>query len=473
DTLSRMLFTIDDITRATGGTASGAGAAGVSGVSSDSRTIEAGELFVALRGPNFDGHAYVDAAAARGARVFLVRRDWLASGAPDVGVCIAVDDTLTALGDLAAFHRSRFDLPVVGVTGSNGKTTTKEMLATILARTGPGLRTSGNLNNLIGLPRMLFQLAADHRWAVLEMGMSEAGEIDRLAAIARPSVGIITNALPAHLESMLTVENVARAKGELFLRLPEGGVAVYNADDPLVAALPVAAGVRRVGYGFDAAEVRATACTPVGKKGQRFLLHLDDTALAVELAAFGRHNISNALAAAAAAHALGVDAATIRAGLESFRPVGKRFNLEEVSGVTLIDDSYNANPASMAAALITLGEVKEECRAVAVLGDMLELGERSAEAHRNVGRLAASSVDRLYVMGSMATEVATGAVEAGLESDRILVMASHAEILTDLRGWVTEGDCILVKGSRGMGMEAVAEGVRHGFVFAAGKGPVT
>ncbi len=467
-----MLFTIEEIARATGGEIIGTVAGDVAGVSTDSRTIAADELFVALRGPRFDGHEYVVAAAGRGVRAFLVRRDWLAGAPPVAGACVAVDDTLTALGDLAAFHRNRFELPVVGVTGSNGKTTTKEMLAGILARTGPGLKTSGNLNNLIGLPQMLFHLTGGHVWAVLEMGMSEAGEIDRLAAIARPRVGIITNALPAHLESMLTVENVARATGELFLRLPADGVAVYNADDPLVADLPVPPGVRCIGFGFGEAEVRATACTPAGKRGQRFLLHLGDTAVTVELAAFGRHNIANALAAAAAAHALGVDAETVRAGLESFRPVGKRFSLEEVSGVTLIDDSYNATPASLAAALITLGEVKEECRAVAVLGDMLELGERSAEAHRNVGRLAASSVDRLYVMGEMATEVATGAEEAGLDAAGIFVMVSHDEIVADLKGWVTEGDCILVKGSRGMGMEAVAEGIRRGFLPATGKGTV-
>jgi UDP-N-acetylmuramoyl-tripeptide--D-alanyl-D-alanine ligase len=467
------MFTIDDITRATGGTPSGTGPTGVSGVSTDSRTIQAGELFVALRGPNFDGHDYIAAVFRGGARVALVDRNRLPGiDVPPGCVCIGVDDTLAALGDLAAFHRNRFDLPVVAVTGSNGKTTTKEMLGAILALTGPGLKTSGNLNNLIGLPRMLFRLDASHRWGVLEMGMSEPGEIDRLAAIARPGIGVITNALPAHLETMLTVENVARAKGELFLRLPPGGVAVYNADDPLVAGLPVPSGVKRIGFGFGAADVRATAVTLAGKKGMRFLLHLGDATATVELAAFGRHNIANALAAAAAAHAAGVEIAVIRGGLAAFRPVGKRLNLEEVAGVTLIDDSYNANPASMAAALVTLGEVKEECRAAAVLGDMLELGERSAEAHRNVGRLAASSVDRLYVMGTMATEVATGAVEAGLGAASILVMGSHDEILADLKGWVTEGDCILVKGSRGMGMDAVAEGIRRGFAPAAGKGTV-
>ncbi|HEY6838158.1 MAG TPA: UDP-N-acetylmuramoyl-tripeptide--D-alanyl-D-alanine ligase [Geobacteraceae bacterium] len=456
-----MLFTIDDITRATGGTVHGGGCAGVTGVSTDSRTVAAGELFVALRGERFDGHDFVAAAAERGVAAFLVAADWLASHELPAGsVCIAVADTLAALGDLAAYHRQRFAIPVVAVTGSNGKTTTKEMLAAILSVTGPGLKTAGNLNNLIGLPQMLFRLTSSHTWAVLEVGMSEPGEIDRLATIARPQVGIITNALPAHLESMESVENVARAKGELFLRLPAAGTAVFNADDPLVATLPVADGVARLSFGLDQADVTATSCSRRGKAGQTFLLHVGGETVAVELAAFGRHNIANAVAAAAAAHALGISSAQIKEGLEQFRPVAKRFNLEELGDVTLIDDSYNANPASMAAALITLGEVKEECRAAAVLGDMLEMGERSAEAHRNVGRLAASLVERLYVMGEMATEVATGAVEGGLDAADICVMGSHREIVVDLCGWLEKGDCILVKGSRGMRMEAVAEGLR-------------
>ena len=468
-----MLFTIEEIARATGGSINGCGAAGVSGVSTDSRSVQRGELFVALSGPNFDGHDFIPGAAAAGVKAFLVRTDWLATHGAQAGtVCIAVPDTLRGLGDLAAFHRSRFDLPVVGVTGSNGKTTTKEMLAAILEQTGPGLKTSGNLNNLIGLPLMLFQLTAEHRWAVLEMGMSEPGEIDRLTEIARPVMGIITNALPAHLESMGSVENVASAKGELFLRLPAGGVAVANADDPLVSTLPAARGVRRVAFGLKGGDVTASALERLGREGQRFILDLHGVRVSIELAAFGRHNVYNAVAAAAAAEALGTDAESIRKGLAGFRPVAKRFTVEDAGGVVLIDDSYNANPASMAAALVTLGEVKDKHRAVAVLGDMLELGRESAAAHRNVGRLAASSVDRLYVMGKMAPEVAEGALEGGLGEEAVLVMRDHAHILADLKGWLMSGDCVLVKGSRGMGMEAVAEGLRRKYAAPDGKGTV-
>jgi len=252
------MFTIEEIARATGGSVFGDSAGGVSGVSTDSRQVGAGELFVALKGERFDGHDFIAATATRGVRVFLAESAWLAANAAPAGATVVtVQDTLRAFGDLAAYHRSRFAIPVAGITGSNGKTTVKEMLAAILHLTGPGLKTAGNLNNLIGLPQMLLQLNSGHHWAVLEMGMSEPGEIDRLAEMAGPQVGVITNALPAHLESMGSVEAVARAKGELFLRLPAGGYAVYNADDPLISRSPSPAGVRRLSFGLHGAQVSA------------------------------------------------------------------------------------------------------------------------------------------------------------------------------------------------------------------------
>ncbi len=463
-----MLFTIDDIARATGGTIIGSDNGEVVGVSTDSRRVQAGELFVPLRGERFDGHDFIGAVAAQGVRVFLAESGWAKSHDVPAGTsCIVVTDSLRALGDLACFHRRRFDLPVIGITGSNGKTTTKEMLAGILALTAPGLKTSGNLNNLIGLPQMLFQLTAEHRWAVLEMGMSEPGEIDRLAEIAHPMVGVITNAFPAHLETMGSVEAVARAKGELFLRLQSGGWAVYNADDPLIARCPSPSGVTRLSFGLQGTEVSATGIRGEGPAGQSFTLRLPQGALDVRMKVFGLHNVYNALAAAAAATALGVAPEVIGAGLAAFSPVDKRFNLEEVGGVVLIDDSYNANPASMAAALVTLRDISEESRAIAVLGDMLELGEGAAKAHRELGRLAASCVDRLYLLGAQAETVAAGAVEGGLAAVGVVVAADHGEILADLRRVLVKGDYLLVKGSRGMRMETVAEGIRQR--FAAGR----
>jgi UDP-N-acetylmuramoyl-tripeptide--D-alanyl-D-alanine ligase len=341
------------------------------------------------------------------------------------------------------------------------------MLASILALTGPGLKTAGNLNNLVGLPQMLLELNPSHRWAVLEMGMSEPGEIDRLAAMAAPGVGVITNAFPAHLESMGSVEAVAAAKGELFLRLQPGGCAVYNADDPLISRAPSPAGVRRLSFGLHGADVSACEIGSQGRHGQTFTLSLPGKEIRVRLHALGLHNITNALAAAAAATALGVQPGLIGKGLEQFTSYAKRFHLEELGGIVLIDDSYNANPASMRAALVTLREIREECRAIAVLGDMLELGSGSGEAHLELGRLAASCVERLYVMGEMAEMVAQGARQGGLPHGQVLVAAGHEEILAELRMAVAAGDFILVKGSRGMAMDTIAEGIRRDFAEGA------
>ena len=385
---------------------------------------------------------------------------------------MTVPDTLKALGDLASWHRNRFDLPLIGITGSNGKTTTKEMLATILAQSGPGLKTRGNLNNLIGLPLMLLRLTKRDRWAVLEMGMSEPGEIDRLAEIAAPRIGVITNAFAAHLESMGSVEAVAKAKGELFMRLPADGCAVYNADDPLISRCSTPTAVKRLSFGLRGAEISSEGIESLGRSGLRFTLRLLGADVPVRMKVFGLHNVYNALAAAAAAHALGVSAELIREGLEEFTPFDKRFHLEVVGGIVLVDDSYNANPASMAAALVTLREIREECRSIAVLGDMLELGKGSETAHREVGLLAATCVDRLYVMGEMAEVVAAGAVDGGLNSENIVLARSHEEIVADLRRRLVKGDNILVKGSRGMRMEIVAEAVRHGFARSTVKGEV-
>jgi UDP-N-acetylmuramoyl-tripeptide--D-alanyl-D-alanine ligase len=457
-----LMFTFPELIQATQGRGVGNLDGSVSGVSTDSRTVCPEDVFVALKGERFDGHDFIDAVSSHGVRFFVVEKSWISDHELPPGCSvIAVSDTLHALGDLAAFHRARFSLPVIGITGSNGKTTTKEMLAAILASSGSGLKTSGNLNNLIGLPQMLLQLSRDHRWAVLEMGMSELGEIDRLAEIAQPDIGVITNALPAHLETLGTVEAVARAKGELFLRLEEGAHAIFNADDPLISHCPSPPGVERLSFGIRDGDIRAEDLICRGKEGQSFTLRLPTAIMSVSLRAFGRHNIYNALAAAAAAFVLNVEPALIKAGLESFSPYDKRFSLEDVGGIALIDDSYNANPGSMKAALQTLRDLREESRGVAVLGDMLELGEASQRAHEELGKLAAACIDRLYVMGEMADAVVRGALEGGLAPGSIVKASDHAELLTNLLSFMENGDYILVKGSRGMKMEAVAEAIRN------------
>ncbi len=455
------MFTIPDIAAITGGRIIGEADGEVTGISTDSRTVTAGELFVPLCGERFDGHDFIESVPGQGVQAVLAAESWLAHHEPDTQTsCIAVEDTLRAMGDLAAAYRRRFDIPLVGITGSNGKTTCKEMLATILEQIGRGLKTAGNLNNMIGLPLMLFRLNSAHAWSVLEMGMSEPGEIDRLAEIAAPRVGVVLNAFPAHLESMGSVENVARAKGELLLCLKPGGCSVVNSDDPLIAVLPVPTGVRRISFGLGSADVRATGIENCGIRGQRFCLHIEEEVLSVKLAAFGRHTIYNALAAAAAAHALGVPPEIIVNGLEMFRPYDKRFQLEEVNGLVLIDDSYNANPASLGAALATLGDLKGGSRAFVALGDMLELGANEDELHRTAGAQAAQVSDRLYLYGTNSSRIAEGAISAGMPTSGVRQGLSHEQIAADILTRASQGDFVLVKGSRGMKMEKVAEGIR-------------
>lgn len=455
------MFTTAEIAAATHGKLLSAGDAAVRGVSTDSRSIGQDELFVPLRGERFDGHSYLRQVAERGAAVCLIEEGWLKQhGLPEPLIGIAVKDTLKALGDLAAVYRQRFAPLVIGVTGSNGKTTTKEMLASILRLTGPGLATEGNLNNLIGLPQMVFRLQSEHRWAVFEMGMSEPGEIDRLAEIAQPKVGIVLNAFPAHLQSMGSLEAVAKAKGELLFRISDNGLAVVNGDDPKIVSLPQNPSARRISFGIRRGEVRAEAIRSRGAAGQTFTMVTPKGEAEVRLAACGSHNTYNALAATAALLEE-VPLATIVDGLEQFQPYNGRFRIEQLPTVTLIDDSYNANPASTGAALATLAEIKEGGRAFVALGDMLELGGDEAELHRMVGVQAAQVADRLYLVGALTAHTAEGAREAGMTSDRVISGMDHAAVAADIMAQAKPGDFVLVKGSRGMRMEKIAELVRQ------------
>lgn len=451
------MFTINDIALATGGKIIGPAGGEVTAVSTDSRTVAPGQLFVPLRGEHFNGHTFIQEVADKGVTVMLADEQWLKGNAiPAAVTCVSVKSCLRALGDLAAMWRRRFDIPVIGVTGSNGKTTVKEMLGTILALTGPGLKTTGNLNNLIGLPQMLFQLKPEHCWAVLEMGMSEPGEIDRLATIAAPRVGIVLNALPAHLQSMGTVEAVAAAKGELLHCIADGGLAVVNADDSRVASLSQNASARRISFGIDRGEVRAREIEPLGLEGQRFTIVTPRGEASVHLKACGRHNVYNSLAATAALLEK-LPLTTIIAGLEAFTPYKGRFQVEQLGKITLIDDSYNANPASTKAALETLAQVAPAGHRIAVLGDMLELGEHEDEAHRGVGAVAGRNCDRLYLTGPLMTKYAAGgALLSDMPAEAIICCADHAEIAARLYETLSDGDVILIKGSRGMAMEKVA-----------------
>jgi UDP-N-acetylmuramoyl-tripeptide--D-alanyl-D-alanine ligase len=461
-----MNFNLADIARITGGRLIPADATGTfSAISTDSRTLRSGELFIPLRGENYDGHEFLTLAVRNGA-VACLSEDVVSGLSVPV---LVVDDCLIALGALAAAVRHSFDGAVIAVTGSSGKTTTKQMLAAILERKAPTLVTAGNFNNLIGLPLTLFRLEPDQRWAVLEMGMSARGEIARLSEIAAPTVGIITNVGPAHLETLHGIDGVARAKGELFAALPVGGCAIINADDPRVCALPVANGVRRVLYGFDpAATVRAEELSLRDGKPE-FLLVLPDGSWRVQLPVAGRHNVSNALAAAAAAHVVGVAGDDIAAGLRAFQPCAGRMETHLLADKrVLIDDSYNANPLSVAAALQTLADLADGRRRIAILGDMLELGTETAALHRQTGAVVAAKADVLLALGAQRTELAAGARQAGMTADTVYTPASHAAALELLSTLLQPEDVILVKGSRGMRMEIISKALRAWMGAAAG-----
>lgn len=418
-------------------------------VSTDTRSLHADDLFIALRGPNFDAADFVADAERQGAAGALVERQVDAS-LPQV----VVPDTRHALAELACAWRRRFDLPVIGVTGSNGKTTVKDMSAAILrAHAGSDdavLATRGNLNNEIGLPLMVLELRVSHQAAVFEMGASGPGEIASLAAIAQPTVGIVTNAGPAHLEGFGSLEGVARTKGEMFAALSQDGTAILNRDDPFYEAwLGRCPGCRTLSFGLGPhADVRATDIQANGA-GLQFTLHLPDAHFPVRLGMPGRHNVRNALAAAAATLAAGVERGAVQAGLAAAVPPGGRLRrLELGTGAVVYDDTYNANPASLGAAIEFLaGQPGEKWL---VLGDMKELGAGSRDMHADCGSAAqAAGIDRLFCVGQDARAAADAFGKAGrwFESRDQLIAALTAEL--------TRGVTMLVKGSRSMGMEHV------------------
>ncbi len=424
------------------------------GVSTDTRSLRAGQLFFALRGPNFDAHDKLDDAQAAGAVAAVVER-----ATPSALPQLVVADTRRALGKLARAWRQRFSLPVLAVTGSAGKTTVKEMLAAIMRTQGPVLATHGNLNNDIGLPLTLFQLDASHRAAVLEMGANHVGDIALLADIARPQVGVITLCAPSHLEGFGSIEGVARTKGELFAGLPGDGVAILNIEDQQAPLWRQLAGARRVlsfgaGADFTADDIRSTS------DGSVFTLRAPHGTVEIVLKQRGLHNVRNALAAAAATTAAGVSLSDIQCGLADVASVTGRLQYRAgVEGCRLIDDSYNANPASIAAAIAVLAS--EAAPRWLVFGDMRELGPDTADYHREVGaQAAAAGVSMLFTFGALARHAAERFTGAARHAN------SHDELLAALRVALSRRAAapptILIKGSRAMALDKVANALAAG-----------
>ena len=453
-------FTADDLVRLTGGRLLVRSDRPIRGASVDSRLVVAGEVFVALPGERTDGHAFLTEAIARGAAALIVTRP-----APDPTTLgdvtvIRVADPIAALGALAAGWRRRFAPLVVGVTGSIAKTSTKEAVAAVLSTRFRTLRNEGNQNNEIGLPLTLMQLGPEHQAAVLEMGMYVGGDIADLARMARPSIGVVTAVQPVHLSRIGSLDAIEAAKGELLEALPPDGTAILNADDPIVRGMGRRSTARSVSYGFaDDADVHAEAVTSAGSEGMRFTLRAEGMRRLVTIPTLGRLSVHNALAAAAVGRAAGLSFDEIEAGLEAGWSAPHRVQLVRLGAVTLIDDAYNASPRSMVAALELLAGLPG--RRGAVLGEMLELGDASAEGHRLVGEAAARIVDWLLVVGAGASGIAEGAQAAGMDPSSITRVRDADEAVESLPPRIRDGDVVLIKASRGIALERVVDGLRR------------
>ena len=439
----------------------GSAAKAFRGVSINSRTIEKEELFVCIQGENFDGHNFLGEAINKGAAGIILSDPVHLSGNMISGgnspFVIQSQNTLRALQDLAGYQRTRFPFKVVAVTGTNGKSTTKEMIASIIETKYKTLKTQGNLNNHIGLPLTLLARKPEHEVGVLEMGMSAAGEIKRLAEIAKPDIGVITNISVGHLDQLTTIKDVQAAKGELFDAITKEGTAIVNADDPLVLELAKSLRVKKITYGIEqSSDVQASNIQNEGSSGFTFTAKVFNQTISVNLSQIGYCNIYNALAALATGHSLGISGKDMSRGLENYQQIPQRNEQIHYEGVTLINDAYNANPQSMREALKTLSEFNTQGKRFLIIGDMLELGLLSESAHHELGQeIILSNVDHLVTVGPLASLVAESAKKNPRHRLQIGKFNTHAEAVSYLLRNVEKGDCLLIKGSRGTKMENI------------------
>lgn len=443
----------------------------IKGVVIDSRLVEEDFLFIPIKGARADGHDFIPAVFAQGALAVLSERRL----EDPAGAYILVEDTLTAMKRLAEYYRKTLDISVVGITGSVGKTSTKEMIASVLAQKYNVLKTEGNLNNEIGLPLTIFKIRGYHEAAVLEMGISEFGEMERLSRMARPDICVITNIGLCHLENLGTRDGILKAKTECFAHLKPGGTAVLNGDDDKLCTQKTVNGRPAVFYGigreakrdpaaenpaaengtlaFAEKEVYATEVTTEGLTKTSCVIHLGEEHFAAEIPIAGEHNVYNALAAACVGKQLGLTAEEIKRGIESVQTIGGRSNLIRKDGITIIDDCYNANPVSMQASIDVLANAPG--RKIAVLGDMGELGEDERALHAMVGaHFAGKRIDLLLCTGTLSAEIAE-AVRKESSYTAVFYFSDKAELIEKIKHWKREGDTILVKASHFMGYAEV------------------
>jgi len=447
-------LTLDEVAAATGG-ALGAPARALdfAGVSIDSRTLRPRELFVAIAGPRFDGHEFLKEAAARGAAAAVVHRDVEGAGLP----LLRVADTTRALALLAHHRRRTFEAPVIAITGSAGKTTTKDLTTAILATRGPVLKTEGNLNNQFGLPLTLLRLAGEHTAAVLEMGMSAPGELRALSRIGEPDLAVITNVGRAHLEFFASADEIAKAKAEILEGLRPSGTAVLNGDDPRVKAIGDRHPGKVVWFGRDRRDHVSGERWRGTAFGGRFDLVIDGQKTDVALPLPGPHFMMNFLAAAAVAHALGIAPAQMAEAVASFFPGRHRSHVRRLGeGIVLIDDCYNSSPEALDAAVAALSMAGGE-RRVAVLGDMLELGPGSAALHQEAGASYAGKLEVLAAVGPLGQKIAEGACKAGLSPGAVHLFEDAGSAALAVPSLVRPNDAVLVKASRGVKLEVVVD----------------
>jgi UDP-N-acetylmuramoyl-tripeptide--D-alanyl-D-alanine ligase len=456
-----MRLSVGDIMKATGGylLKETKSKHKISGISTDTRTLKRGNLFIALKGPRYDGHRYLNKALKNGAKVLLVEKKSSAKNISQSPV-IVVDNTLKALGDLAHFWRQQFSIPVIAVTGSNGKTTTKDMIAALLSQKYRVLKTEGNFNNLIGLPYTLFRINGRHQYAVVECGMNQKGEMAQLATMAAPQVGVVTNIGSAHLAGLKTLRGVALEKLALYKALPKTGQAVINGDSPYRALFQRYAGCFQSTFGCHGpASVRGRDIYLDGKGGSHVTVVTAKRSFSVYVPVPGRGNVENALAAIAATEKMGLSVRQIQKGLRSFKPTGHRSRLVSLGRhLRLIDDCYNANPDSVRQALTLLVQMGKDTSSVAVLGDMFELGTRSKKEHQVIGTLVAKSkIATLVTIGKCSRDIHKEALKKGLDKNQAFHFSTPKQAYQNKKSWLPQRGVLLVKASRGMQLESIVD----------------